>query len=49
MKARVKGGGSTLRRGKVKLPRQLKFANKRAFKRGTKASGDDVKPRATVR
>ena len=43
LKAKVKGGGSTLRKVKMKLPRQLKFAGKRAFKRGTKASGDDGK------
>ncbi len=43
MKAKVEGGGSTLRKVKVKLPRQLKFAKKRAFKRGAKATGDDGK------
>jgi hypothetical protein len=41
MKAKVEGGGSTLRKVKVKLPRQLKFAKKRAFKRGAKAIGDE--------
>jgi hypothetical protein len=41
MKAKVKGGGSTLRKAKIKLPRQLKFGNKRAFKRGAKATGDE--------
>jgi hypothetical protein len=43
LKAEIKGGGSTLRKAKIKLPRQLKFASKRAFKRGTKATGDDGK------
>lgn len=43
MKAVVKGGGSTLRKAKVKLPRQLKFGNKKAVKRGTKAKGDGEK------
>jgi hypothetical protein len=41
MKAKVDGGGSTLRKVKVKLPRQLKFAKKKAFKRGAKAIGDE--------
>jgi hypothetical protein len=40
MKATVDGGGSTLRKAKIKLPRQLKFAKKKAFKRGAKATGD---------
>jgi hypothetical protein len=40
MKAKVEGGGSTLRKAKIKLPRQLKFAKKKAFKRGAKATGD---------
>jgi hypothetical protein len=41
MKAKVEGRGSTLRKAKVKLPRQLKFAKKKAFKRGAKATGDE--------
>ena len=45
MTAKVDGGGSTLRRVKLKLPRQLKFGGKRAFKRGAKATGDDATPR----
>ena len=48
MKATVKGGGSTLRKAKLKLPRQLKFAKKRAFKRGTKAKGDGEKLRKSA-
>jgi hypothetical protein len=40
MKATVEGGGSTLRKVKIKLPRKLKFAKKRKFKRGAKATGD---------
>ncbi|HZA59294.1 MAG TPA: hypothetical protein VE523_08950 [Solirubrobacterales bacterium] len=41
MKAKVEGGGSTLRKVKVKLPRQLKVGKKKAFKRGAKAIGDE--------
>jgi hypothetical protein len=41
MKAKVEGGGSTLRKAKVKLPRQLKFAKQKKFKRGAKATGDE--------
>jgi hypothetical protein len=41
MKANVEGGGSTLRKVKLKLPRQLKFAKKKVFKRGAKAIGDE--------
>ena len=40
LKAEVQGGGSTLRKVKMKLPRQLKFGKKKAFKRGAKAIGD---------
>jgi len=43
MKATVKGGGSTLREAKIKLPRQLKFGKKKAFKRGAKAKSDGEK------
>jgi hypothetical protein len=43
MKAKIKGGGSTLRKAKLKLPRQLKFGKKKAFKRGAKAKGDGEK------
>jgi hypothetical protein len=43
MKATIKGGGSTLREAKVKLPRQLKFGKKKAVKRGAKAKGDGKK------
>ena len=43
MKATVKGGGSTLRKAKIKLPRQLKVGKKKAFKRGAKAKGDGEK------
>jgi hypothetical protein len=41
LKAEVDGGGSTLRKVKMKLPRQLKFGKKKAFKRGAKAIGDE--------
>jgi hypothetical protein len=40
MVATVEGGGSTLRKAKLKLPRQLEFGNKKALKRGVKALGD---------
>lgn len=40
MKAKIEGGGSTLSKVKLKLPRQLKFGNKKSFKRGAKATGD---------
>jgi hypothetical protein len=41
MKAKVKAGAAAqVSKMKLKLPRQLKFANGRAFKRGAKASGD---------
>jgi hypothetical protein len=43
MKVKVDGGGSTLRKAKIKLPRQLKFGKKKKFKRGAKAIGDDGK------
>jgi hypothetical protein len=40
MRLKVDGGGSTLNKATLKLPRQLKFSGKRAFKRGTKATAD---------
>jgi hypothetical protein len=43
MKMKVKGGGGSFSKVKVKLPRQLKFAKKKKFKRGTKATGDGGK------
>ena len=48
MKLKVKGGGSTLKKTTLKLPRQLKFSGKRAFKRGTKATGDSGKLRKSA-
>jgi hypothetical protein len=48
MRLNVDGGGSTLKRVTLKLPRQLRFAGRRAFKRGTKASGDAGKLRKSA-
>ncbi|HZA59292.1 MAG TPA: hypothetical protein VE523_08940 [Solirubrobacterales bacterium] len=39
LKAKVRAGLANLRRFKLKLPRQLRFAKGRDFKRGAKASG----------
>ncbi len=50
LRLKVDGGGSTLKKAKLKLPRQLKFAGKRKFKRGTKAKGDAGKlPKSSIK